>query len=102
MKPIHKFNNGNGATICNKCHTIISTGLTNDLLCKDCLKKFKVCPDCNEVIIPVSHSGSLNYTEYSCPCGHFETSEIKIILDIWNAKQLLEKIKLNLELWKMQ
>jgi len=31
--PIHKFNNGKGATICNKCSKIISTGLTKDLYC---------------------------------------------------------------------
>jgi hypothetical protein len=37
MKPIHKFNNGNGAMICNNCRTIISTGpKTDDLLCKKC------------------------------------------------------------------
>ncbi len=31
--PIHKFNNGKGATICHKCSKIISTGLTKDLYC---------------------------------------------------------------------
>jgi ATP-dependent Lon protease len=31
--PIHKFNNGNGATLCNKCSKIISTGLTKELYC---------------------------------------------------------------------
>jgi hypothetical protein len=37
MKPIHKFNNGNGAMICNNCRTIISTGpKTEELLCKNC------------------------------------------------------------------
>ena len=37
MKPIHKFNNGNFAMICNNCRTIISTGpKTDDLLCKKC------------------------------------------------------------------
>jgi hypothetical protein len=37
MKPIHKFNNGNGAMICNNCRTIISTGpKTDDLLCEKC------------------------------------------------------------------
>ncbi len=36
MKPIHKFNNGNGATLCNSCHVIIETGLTDDLLCYAC------------------------------------------------------------------
>jgi hypothetical protein len=36
MKPIHKFNNGRGATLCNQCSVIITTGLTDDLYCKEC------------------------------------------------------------------
>lgn len=36
MKPIHKFNNGNGATLCNKCRAIITEGLTDDLICRNC------------------------------------------------------------------
>jgi hypothetical protein len=36
MKPIHKFNNGQGATLCHKCNCIISLGHTNDLYCKEC------------------------------------------------------------------
>lgn len=36
MKPIHKFNNGQGATLCHKCNCIISLGRTNDLYCKEC------------------------------------------------------------------
>lgn len=36
MKPIHKFNNGNGATLCNQCSVIISVGLTDDLYCEEC------------------------------------------------------------------
>jgi hypothetical protein len=39
MKPIHKFNNGNGATICCKCSVIISTGHTDDIHCKECRKE---------------------------------------------------------------
>jgi hypothetical protein len=35
-KPIHKFNGGLGATLCNKCRKIITTGLTEDLHCSDC------------------------------------------------------------------
>jgi hypothetical protein len=34
--PIHKFNNGRGATLCHECRVIISEGLTQDLYCKDC------------------------------------------------------------------
>jgi hypothetical protein len=37
MKPIHKFNNGQGATLCHQCNCIITTGFSNDLYCKSCL-----------------------------------------------------------------
>ena len=37
MEPIHKFNNGRGAMLCNLCRTIISTGpKTEELLCDKC------------------------------------------------------------------
>jgi len=40
MKPIHKFNNGRGATLCHLCRTIITTGkMTNDLYCDRCLNE---------------------------------------------------------------
>lgn len=40
MKPIHKYNNGNGAMICNKCRTIISIGpKTEEVLCEKCKQK---------------------------------------------------------------
>jgi reverse gyrase len=40
MKPIHKFNNSNGATLCHLCRTIITTGKpTNDLYCDRCLSE---------------------------------------------------------------
>jgi len=47
MKPIIKFNNGNGAILCNKCHIIIKSNLTEtewngetDLLfCETCKNK---------------------------------------------------------------
>lgn len=35
-KPIHKFNNGNGATLCHTCTTIINIGFTEELFCEDC------------------------------------------------------------------
>lgn len=39
-KPIHKFNNGNGATICSLCTAIITVGEpTNDLYCDKCLNR---------------------------------------------------------------
>ncbi len=40
MKPIYKFNNGNGATLCHLCRTIITVGKpTNDLYCDRCLRE---------------------------------------------------------------
>jgi hypothetical protein len=33
MEQIHKFNNGNGATLCNICDKIITIGMTDDLFC---------------------------------------------------------------------
>ena len=36
VKPIHKFNGGRGATLCNTCSKIITTGLTEDMYCDDC------------------------------------------------------------------
>lgn len=39
MKPIHKLNNGRGATLCHKCTVIITTGLTKDLYCERCKPK---------------------------------------------------------------
>ena len=34
-KPIHKFNDGRGATLCNKCNKIISIGLIDELFCEE-------------------------------------------------------------------
>ena len=36
MKPIHKLNNGQGATLCNQCSLIISLLHTEDIYCKEC------------------------------------------------------------------
>ena len=49
MKPIIKFNNGNGAILCNKCSVIIKDNLTIEefmgktdlLLCEKCKTKNK-------------------------------------------------------------
>ena len=41
MKPIHKFNNGNGDMVCNSCGTVISTGKkTSALFCNKCLQDY--------------------------------------------------------------
>ena len=34
--PIHKYNNGIGATLCHDCGVIISEGLTKDMKCEKC------------------------------------------------------------------
>ena len=34
--PIHKFNGGKGATLCHTCRAIITTGLSERLLCDSC------------------------------------------------------------------
>jgi len=39
MKPVHKFNNGNGATLCHNCNVIIGYGLANVFLCAECVEK---------------------------------------------------------------
>jgi hypothetical protein len=38
-KPIHKYNNGIGATLCHDCGVIISEGLTKDMKCDKCNTK---------------------------------------------------------------
>ena len=35
MKPIHKFNGGIGATLCNECSKIITEGITDALYCEE-------------------------------------------------------------------
>jgi hypothetical protein len=35
MKPIHKFNDGRGATLCHKCRKIITEGMTYHLFCEE-------------------------------------------------------------------
>ena len=45
MTPIHKFNNGKGATLCNCCNKIINTGFTEALYCNEICEsknKFKI------------------------------------------------------------
>ena len=43
IKPIHKFNNGIGATLCHCCRKIINIGFTEKLYCNDkCKQKCSV------------------------------------------------------------
>ena len=45
VKPIHRYNSGRGATLCNKCHAIISEGMTDDLYCEACHPGDKLIKD---------------------------------------------------------
>lgn len=36
MKPIHKLNGGIGATLCNICYGMISTGWIDTVICNRC------------------------------------------------------------------
>ncbi len=36
MRPIHKLNGGNGATLCKNCYTMINVGWTEETLCREC------------------------------------------------------------------
>lgn len=55
MEPIYKFNNGNGAMLCNKCRTIISTGPKTEQL---------YCAKCNPIIIEVEDQNLHQVLEY--------------------------------------
>lgn len=39
MKPIHKLNGGDKATLCKVCRTIIDRDFTEHLLCPNCQEK---------------------------------------------------------------
>jgi len=39
IKPIHKFNHGNCVTLCHRCKIVICDGLSDDLICPDCVDK---------------------------------------------------------------
>lgn len=72
MKPIHKFNNGRGAMLCNTCRTIISTGpATEELYCEKCKQDDSettfILPKVRRVEV-IQHSEPYNgraYTKYN-------------------------------------
>ena len=41
-KPIHKYNNGLGATLCNKCKVVISEGFNDEIMCNVCINEIEV------------------------------------------------------------
>jgi hypothetical protein len=36
IKPIHKFNNSEGATLCHSCYGIINLGWSDEVICSKC------------------------------------------------------------------
>jgi len=60
MKPTHKFNSGNKATLCKSCRRIITEGFTNELLCVGCQEKsLKLLKKINIILT----LGSSNFTD---------------------------------------
>lgn len=59
MKAKHKFNDGNGATLCHKCNVVIDNKLTEDLYCVDCK-----CEILNEI------NGLIANWMYDCTTKH--------------------------------
>ena len=41
-KPFYKLNNGNGATLCNKCKVVISEGFNDEIMCESCINEIEV------------------------------------------------------------
>jgi len=79
LKPIHKFNNGRGATLCHKCRIIISNGFTEEIYCNTCLLE-----------------ETKQLLEDLLRCGDFYTSAIEIDAYVDNpigGESFEEKIK---------
>ena len=69
MEPIHKFNNGRGAMLCNICRTIISTGpATKELYCEKCKPKQETLEEVAKRLYPFnpySIGNGIKYDEYA-------------------------------------
>jgi len=64
--PIYKFNNGNGAMLCNFCRTIISTGkATEELYCDKCKPIIKIIQESKEGRINLRGDGRVEWV-----CDH--------------------------------
>lgn len=48
MNIIHKYNGGNGATLCNVCRVIINTGFSNEFYCEHHKKEIMEQIEINE------------------------------------------------------
>ena len=49
IKPIHKFNDGDGATLCHCCSKIISVGFTQALYCNEICEQKYLCRAIREI-----------------------------------------------------
>ena len=98
MNPIHKFNNGRGAMLCNGCRTIISTGpKTEELFCDKC-KQIEHIIDImrsdDDIIDVVNRQGKIaegdmhSIIDFTGPTKHAE-SEIEYVE--WDHKKQLWK-----------
>ena len=99
IKPIYKFNGGIGATLCHTCSVIISTGLTKELYCNNCIPT-----TLKEKFIEAFKSGKrFDIQNAEVIADDFAIGFAEWYLDLWNRndksfdnnspKQLLEIFK---------
>ena len=83
MKPIHKYNNGNGAMLCNGCRTIISTGpKTEEVLCEKCKEECEKIAE--DYAIDFAEWVNINYFVYNT---WEESKSIKQLLEIFKKEK---------------
>jgi len=66
INPIHKYNGGKGATLCNKCRKIIVEKLTDDLYCKECVDYKEISEEIRRIAI-----NAPNRDVMSCEFGNW-------------------------------
>jgi hypothetical protein len=83
-RAIFKFNNGNGALLCNRCQVIIATGNVHEDLdhyCGECLAVWRgldpdivMCPalDCSDMKLCKRNPASGTQAKDDALCGGFE------------------------------
>jgi hypothetical protein len=69
-KPIHKFNNGYGATICNKCSVVITVGHVHKLYCDK-------CEIINKEFVPYKIAKDMKSIEFVEPCLGYWALQMK-------------------------
>ena len=93
MKPIHKFNNGVGATLCHQCNCIVSLGFTEDLYCKECNNHIELDEKGN----PLTYWGGLKEPKQEIKLEDIFNYEkrrgVKDLIDAHKEEKLKEKFK---------